>query len=42
MTDPTLKRWHDMMAGGQGVDAAIEIIRSVGSGTTPKQMFDPG
>src|ERR1041385_6074493 len=41
MADPTLKRWHDLMASGQGVDAAMEIIRSVGTGTTPKQMFDP-
>ena len=39
MADPTLRRWHDMMAGGQGVDAAIEIIRSVGTGTTPQAMF---
>jgi uncharacterized protein DUF3604 len=41
MSNPTLKRWHDMMAGGKGVDAAMEIIRSVGTGTTPKEMFDP-
>jgi hypothetical protein len=41
MADPTLKRWHDMMAAGQGVDAAMEIIRSVGTGTTPKAMFNP-
>ena len=41
MADPTLKRWHDMMASGQGWDAAVEIIRSVGTGTTPKAMFDP-
>ena len=41
MADPTLKRWHDMMASGQGGDAAVEIIRSVGTGTTPKAMFDP-
>ena len=41
MADPTLKRWHDMMASGKGADAAIEIIRSVGTGTTPKLMFDP-
>jgi hypothetical protein len=41
MTDPTLKRWHDLMASGKGFDAAMEIIRSVGTGTTPKQMFDP-
>ena len=30
-----------MMASGQGADAAIEIIKSVGTGTTPKLMFDP-
>ena len=41
LADPTLKRWHDMMASGQGTDAAIEIIKSVGTGTTPKLMFDP-
>ena len=41
MADPTLKRWHDMMAGGKGGEAAIEIIRSVGTGTTPKALFDP-
>jgi hypothetical protein len=34
MSDPTLKRWHDMMANGQGVEAAMEIIRSVGTGTS--------
>ena len=41
MANPTLRRWHDMMAGGQGVDAALEIIKSVGTGTTPKEMFNP-
>ena len=41
MADPTLRRWHDMMASGEGVDAAIEIIKSVGTGTTPKEMFNP-
>jgi hypothetical protein len=41
LADPTLKRWHDLMAGGRGVDAALEIIRSVGTGTTPKAMFSP-
>jgi hypothetical protein len=41
MADPTLRRWHDLMAGGRGVDAALEIIRSVGTGTTPKAVFDP-
>lgn len=41
LTDPTLKRWHDMMAGSQGGEAAIELIRSIGTGTTPKKLFDP-
>jgi hypothetical protein len=41
MTDPTLKRWHDMMASDKGGDAAIELIRSLGTGTTPKKLFDP-
>jgi hypothetical protein len=41
MADPTLRRWHDLMAaGGESANsAAIEIIRSVGSGTTPKAML---
>ena len=40
MADPTLRRWHDLMAaGGDGAAvAAIEIIRSVGTGTMPKAM----
>lgn len=41
MGDPTLKRWHDMMNSDKGGDAAIELIRSVGAGTTPKKLFDP-
>ena len=41
MTDPTLKRWHDMMAADKGGEAAIELIRSIGTGTTPKKLFDP-
>lgn len=41
MTDPTLKRWYEMMTGNQGAEAAIELIRSVGTGTTPKKLFDP-
>jgi hypothetical protein len=41
MADPTLRRWHDLMAaGGENASkAAIEIIRSVGAGTTPKAML---
>ncbi len=41
MTDPTLKRWHDMMNTEKGGEAAIELIRSVGTGTTSKKLFDP-
>jgi hypothetical protein len=40
MADPTLRRWHDLMAAGgeSGVQAVIEMIRSVGTGTMPKAM----
>ena len=43
MADPTLKRWHDMMAGGgRAGRGAFEIIRSVGTGTTPAEaLFSP-
>jgi hypothetical protein len=41
MADPTLRRWHDLMAAGaeSANTAALEIIRSVGTGTTPKAML---
>lgn len=41
MQHPTLRRWHDMMAaGGESAGhAAIEIIRSVGVGTTPGALL---
>ena len=41
MADPALKRWHDMMNSDKGGEAAIELIRSVGTGTTPKALFNP-
>jgi hypothetical protein len=43
MADPTLRRWHEMMvAGGQtAVDATIELIRSVGTNSTPPRLSDP-
>jgi hypothetical protein len=43
MADPTLKRWHDMIAaGGQSALAAtIELIRSLGTKTTPLLLSDP-
>ena len=41
MADPALKRWHDMMNSDKGGEAAIELIRSIGTGTTPKALFNP-
>lgn len=43
MADPTLKRWHDMVvAGGQSALAAtVELVRSVGTNTTPPLLSDP-
>jgi hypothetical protein len=42
MTDSTLRRWHDMIVvGGQSaVDATIELIRSLGTNTTPPALLD--
>jgi hypothetical protein len=41
MTDPTLRRWHDLMAAGgdSAARAAIELIRSVGTGTVPPALI---
>jgi Protein of unknown function (DUF3604) len=41
MADTTVRRWHDMMAtGGQtAVSATFEMIRSLGTGTTPKVLL---
>ena len=41
MADPTLRRWHDLMAAGgdSAVQAVIEMIGSVGNGTMPKAMI---
>jgi hypothetical protein len=41
MADPTVRRWHDLMAAGgdSAIQAAFEIIRSVGTGTTPKALL---
>jgi hypothetical protein len=40
MADPTLRRWHDLMAAGgdSANQAAIEIIRSIGTGTIPRAL----
>ena len=41
MADPTLRRWHDLMAAGgdSAIQAAIEMIRAGGAGTIPKAML---
>ena len=43
MADPTLRRWHDMIAAGgaQAIEATFEAIRSLGTGTIPPAFFDP-
>ncbi|HKF64384.1 MAG TPA: DUF3604 domain-containing protein, partial [Dongiaceae bacterium] len=43
MADPTLRRWHDMIAAGgaQAIEATFEAIRSLGTGTIPSATFDP-
>jgi hypothetical protein len=41
MTDPTLKRWHDMMAAGQGVQAAMELIQAQANRKLPAAVTDP-
>ena len=40
-TDPTPRRWHDLMAAGgdSAARAAIELIRSVGTGTVPPALI---
>ena len=41
MTDPLAKRWHDMMASGQGVQAASEMIAAQSNNKVPPAMKDP-
>ncbi len=41
MTDPTIKRWHEMMASGQGVEAASEMIVAQSNNNVPAAMKDP-
>ena len=40
MADPAGRRWHDMIAAGQGADAAIEIKRAFSQGTLSKALVD--
>ncbi len=39
MSDPQGKKWHDMIMGGQGAAAAIDIIQSFGKGTISKAIL---
>jgi len=43
LSDPTGKKWYDMLQSGKGADAAIEIIVAFSHGTFPKDlMYFPG
>jgi hypothetical protein len=43
LADPTGRRWHEMIASGEGAKAALEIIVSFSQGTFPKDlMYFPG
>jgi hypothetical protein len=39
MADPQGKKWHDMIASGQGAAAAMDIIRNFGTGAISKAIF---
>lgn len=39
LADPKGREWHDLIRGGRGADAALDIIRSFGAGTMPKSIF---
>ncbi len=41
MADPQVKKWHDMMASGQGVEAASEMIAAQSNNRIPPAMKDP-
>ncbi len=43
LADPTGRRWYDMIHGGKGNDAAMEIIVAFSQGTLPKDLiYSPG
>jgi hypothetical protein len=39
MADPTGRKWHDMIVGGQGAEAAIQIIVAFSQGKFPKPLL---
>jgi hypothetical protein len=43
LANPTGRRWYDMIHGGKGNEAAMEIIGSFSQGTLPKDLiYSPG
>jgi hypothetical protein len=38
LSDPTGRKWYDMMQAGKGADAAIQIIGAFSQGTFPKAL----
>jgi hypothetical protein len=39
MADPQGRKWNEMIHGGQGAEAALDIIRNFGMGTISKAIF---
>ena len=39
MADPQGRKWNEMIHGGKGADAALDIIRSFGAGTISKAIM---
>ncbi|MBN8509798.1 MAG: DUF3604 domain-containing protein [Burkholderiales bacterium] len=42
LAQPQGRRWYDQIRGGQGAEAALDIIRSFGRGEMPKGFPQPG
>jgi len=43
LTDPSGRRWYDMMVSGKGAEAALEIIIAFSQGKFPKALiYNPG
>jgi len=39
LADPTGRKWYDLIAGGRGAEAAIDIIRTFGRNEMPEAIF---
>jgi len=43
MANPMAKKWHDLMAAGKGMEAAMSIVTTFSQGKFPKEiMYNPG